>query len=134
MAATERLTNAYTAGTNSSSNGGGGGDDKDAKKGKAGKKDKKQQGGGGGASSSFDNSDVVVPSLPAGIDWDSEGLISSLKLIFDAALKATFPQCKDCLLHHRILLLRILPSNVLFWYCLCVVHDYCSHPRIKLIN
>jgi len=32
--------------------------------------------------------------LPEDIDWTSEGVVSSLKIIFDAAINTAFPQCK----------------------------------------
>ena len=44
--------------------------------------------------SAFTNDDVVAPVLGQ-IDWASAGLMSSLKIVFDAALVAAFPQVPE---------------------------------------
>ena len=46
------------------------------------------------ATTSFTNEDVVRPVLGA-IDWASAGLMSSLKIVFDAAVLAAFPQVAE---------------------------------------
>jgi len=61
----------------------------------SGKKATKVKGNAGAPAASavkFNNDDVVKPVLDA-VDWDSAGLISSLKLVFDAAISAAFPLC-----------------------------------------
>ena len=65
-------------------------------KGKAAKKDKKAAGSAAPAGPAvvFTNDDVVRPVLGA-IDWASAGLMSSLKIVFDAALIAAFPQVPE---------------------------------------
>lgn len=64
-------------------------------KGKVGKKDKKgTAGASAGPAATFTNDDVVPPVLGA-IDWTSAGLMSSLKIVFDAALIAAFPQLTE---------------------------------------
>ncbi len=67
-------------------------------KGKAAKKDKKAASASAAAPTGpavvFTNDDVVRPVLGA-IDWASAGLMSSLKIVFDAALIAAFPQVPE---------------------------------------
>jgi len=66
-------------------------------KGKAAKKDKKAASTAAaptGPAVVFTNDDVVRPLLGA-IDWASAGLMSSLKIVFDAALIAAFPQVPE---------------------------------------
>lgn len=46
------------------------------------------------APSAFSNADVVKPVL-GDIDWASAGLMSSLKIVFDAAILAAFPQAQQ---------------------------------------
>jgi len=65
-------------------------------KGKGGKAAKKGSSSAvpAAATTAFTNEDVVRPVLGA-IDWASAGLMSSLKIVFDAAVLAAFPQVPE---------------------------------------
>eukprot|EP01036_Dinobryon_divergens_P028257 gene28257-37173_t len=55
-------------------------------------KERKKEGGEKALSAPVaDTSDVVKPTLPQ-IDWEATGLMSSLKILFDAAIAAAYPQ------------------------------------------
>lgn len=71
-----------------------GGGKKAAKKAAAASASASSGGSAGASATKFTNEDVVKPTL-GDVDWASAGLMSSLKLIFDAALGAAFPQCDE---------------------------------------
>jgi arginyl-tRNA synthetase len=70
---------------------------KDAKKeAKEAKKDKKDKGAGNAPSAAaFVDTPVTKAELPTDLVWDTMGLISSLHLIFSAALLAAFPEIQQ---------------------------------------
>ena len=92
-------TLANTTSNKSSGNSNGGGKKGKEKKQKTDKQvdssnpSSSSSGGNAQATVSWDES-IERPVLPSSIDWSSEGIISSLKIIFDAAIITAFPQCK----------------------------------------
>lgn len=56
------------------------------------------------AQANLDNRSYVSPAvLPDNIDWDSAGLISSLKVVFTAAIAAAFPKSVEWSLDQAVI-------------------------------
>jgi hypothetical protein len=71
------------------------------------KKAKKEEKGKNPSSSSTTAVPFVPPTITKPVisdfDWESAGLVSSLHVIFNAAILASFPQSKEVNLHHAVI-------------------------------